>query len=102
MSQEITRDQSVMLLLGNMTADQRFAAFLVNLSSRYVARGYSATSIQLRMGREEIGNYLGLTIESISRLIARFKKLELLEVTNREIKILDLPRMRGIASGAKS
>lgn len=102
MSQEIIRDQSIMLSLGNMTADQRFAAFLVNLSFRYAARGYSATSIQLRMGREEIGNYLGLTIESVSRLITRFKKSELLDVTNREIRILDLARMRGIAAGAQS
>lgn len=99
MSQEITRDQSFMLLLGNMTAEQRFSAFLVNLSSRYTARGYSGTRIQLRMGREEIGDYLGLTIESISRLITRFKKASILEVTNREIVILDLPRVRNIAAG---
>ena len=101
MSQEITRDQSIMLLLGNMTADQRFAAFLVNLSSRYAARGYSGTSIQLRMGREEIGDYLGLTIESISRVITRFKKAGLLEVANRELLILDLPHMRNLAAGAQ-
>lgn len=99
MSQEITRDQSVMLLLGNMSADQKFAAFLVNLSSRYAARGYSPANIQLRMGREEIGNYLGLTIESISRLISKFKKDGLLEVSNRDVKIRDLPRLRAIAAG---
>jgi CRP/FNR family transcriptional regulator len=102
MSQEITRDQSVMLLLGNMVSEQRFAAFLVNLSSRYAARGYSSSSLQLRMGREEIGNYLGLTIESISRLIAKFKKAQLIEVSNREVKILDLPRLREIAAGSRS
>src|ERR1035437_2134603 len=62
MSQEITREQNVMLLLGNMRAEQRFAAFLINLSSRYAARGYSSNSFQLRMSREDIGNYLGLTI----------------------------------------
>ena len=73
MSQEITREQNVMLLLGNMRAEQRFAAFLVNLSSRYAARGYSPAIFQLRMSREEIGNYLGLTIESISRLLSRLK-----------------------------
>ena len=102
MSQEITRDQSVMLLLGNMASEQRFSAFLVNLSSRYAARGYASTSLQLRMGREEIGNYLGLTIESISRLIAKFKKAGLLEVSNREVRILDMPRLREIASGSRS
>jgi CRP/FNR family transcriptional regulator len=102
MSQEITRDQSVMLLLGNMASEQRFSAFLVNLSSRYAARGYASTSLQLRMGREEIGNYLGLTIESVSRLVAKFKKAGLLEVSNREVRILDLPRMREIASGSRA
>ena len=88
MSQEITREQNVMLLLGNMRAEQRFAAFLVNLSARYAARGYSASTFQLRMSREEIGNYLGLTIESISRLLSRFKKQNLLRVSNREIEML--------------
>jgi len=52
MSREITREQNVMLLLGNMRAEQRFAAFLVNLASRYAARGYSSTAFQLRTLRE--------------------------------------------------
>jgi CRP/FNR family transcriptional regulator len=99
MSQEITREQSVMLLLGNMRAEQRFAAFLVNLSSRYAARGYSSTNFQLRMSREEIGNYLGLTIESISRLLSRFKKEGWLRVNNREIEILDQPKLKALAAG---
>ena len=99
MSQEITREQSVMLLLGNMRAEQRFAAFLVNLSSRYAARGYSSTNFQLRMSREEIGNYLGLTIESISRLLSRFKKEGWLRVNNREIEILDPVRLKALAAG---
>jgi CRP/FNR family transcriptional regulator len=99
MSQEITREQSVMLLLGNMRAEQRFAAFLVNLSSRYAARGYSSTNFQLRMSREEIGNYLGLTIESISRLLSRFKKEGWLRVNNREIEILDQLKLKALAAG---
>ncbi|HEX8887132.1 MAG TPA: fumarate/nitrate reduction transcriptional regulator Fnr [Noviherbaspirillum sp.] len=101
MSQEITREQSVMLLLGNMRAGQRFAAFLVNLTSRYAARGYSSTAFQLRMSREEIGNYLGLTIESISRLLSRFKKQGLLRVSNREIEFLDPVRMKAVAAGTE-
>lgn len=101
MSQEITREQNVMLLLGNMGADQRFAAFLVNLAVRYEARGYSSTCLQLRMSREDIGNYLGLTIESISRLLARFKKLGLLSVDKREIQILDPKRLKAIAAGSE-
>ena len=102
MSQEITREQNVMLLLGNMRAEQRFAAFLVNLSSRYAARGYSSTNFQLRMSREEIGNYLGLTIESISRLLSRFKKQSLLCVSNREIEILEPVSLKAIAAGTET
>ena len=100
MSQEITREQSVMLLLGNMQASQRFAAFIVNLGSRYEARGYSSSAFQLRMSREEIGNYLSLTIESISRLLSRFKKDGLLEVKNREITLTDPVRLKAIAAGS--
>lgn len=99
MSQEITREQNVMLLLGNMRAEQKFAAFLVNLASRYQSRGYSSTSFQLRMSREEIGNYLGLTIESISRLISKFKKGGWLRVSNREVEILAPERLKAIAAG---
>lgn len=101
MSQEITREQSVMLLLGNMRADQRFAAFMVNLGSRYAARGYSPNQFQLRMSREDIGNYLGLTIESISRLINKFKKQGLLKVHNREIELLDPERLKVMAAGTE-
>jgi len=99
MSQEITREQNVMLLLGNMRAEQRFAVFLVNLAARYAARGYSATEFQLRMSREDIGNYLGLTIESISRLLSRFKKQGWLEVDKREILLLDPAKLKAIAAG---
>lgn len=101
MSQEITREQNVMLLLGNMRAEQRFAVFLVNLSARYAARGYSPSQFQLRMSREEIGNYLGLTIESISRLISRFKKQGLLSVDKREVHLLDPVRLKGMAAGTE-
>lgn len=99
MSKEITREQSVMLLLGNMQATQRFAAFVVNLASRYEARGYSGSQFQLRMSREEIGNYLGLTIESISRLLSKFKKEGLLRVSKRDIELLDLARLKRITAG---
>jgi CRP/FNR family transcriptional regulator len=97
MSQEITRDQYAMLSLGNMLAEQRFAAFLVNLSSRYKARGYSQSSFQLRMSRQEIGNYLGLTIESISRLLSKFKKMSWIAIDKREISLLDLPTLKLLA-----
>ncbi|MFZ6646838.1 fumarate/nitrate reduction transcriptional regulator Fnr [Undibacterium sp. TJN25] len=102
MSREITREQNVMLLLGSMRADQRFAAFLVNLSSRYATRGYSSTRFQLRMSREEIGNYLGLTIESVSRLLSKFKKLDLMKVDHRDIELLQLPRLKALAAGTET
>ena len=102
MSQEITREQNAMLLLGNMRAEQRFAAFLINLSSRYAARGYSSTSFQLRMSREDIGNYLGLTIESISRLVSKFRKLGWLSVDKREIQLLDPVRIKALAAGTET
>jgi len=101
MSQEITREQNAMLLLGSMCAEQRLAVFLVNTGARYAARGYSANNFQLRMMREEIGNYLGLTIESISRLLSRFKKRGLLKVSNREIEILNPMILRAMAAGTE-
>ncbi|MES2901255.1 MAG: fumarate/nitrate reduction transcriptional regulator Fnr [Pseudomonadota bacterium] len=101
MSQEITREQNVMLLLGNMRAEQRFAVFLVNLSARYAARGYSANSFQLRMSREDIGNYLGLTIESISRLLSRFKKQGWVKVDKREVTLLDPVMLKAMAAGTE-
>ena len=102
MSQEITRDQNALLSLANMRAEQRFAVFLVNLSSRYAARGYPPTSFQLRMSREDIANYLGMTIESISRLLSHFKKQGWLEVDKREVKILNLAMMRALAADTAS
>jgi CRP/FNR family transcriptional regulator len=102
MSREITREQNVMLLLGSMRADQRFAAFLINLSSRYAARGYSPTRFQLRMSREEIGNYLGLTIESVSRLLSKFKKLGLIGVDHRDVELLNVPTLRAMAAGTET
>jgi len=99
MSQEITRRQNIMMLLSNMRADQRLAVFFTNLASRYAARGYSPTKFQLRMMREEIGEYLGLTIESISRLLSKFKKAGYIRVANRDIEILDYEGLRMLAAG---
>ncbi len=101
MSQEITREQNIMLLLGNMRAEQRFAVFLINKSARYAARGYSPTTFQLRMSREDIGNYLGLTIESISRLLARFKKQGWVKVDKREVTLLDMAHLKAMAAGTE-
>lgn len=101
MSSEISRDQQMILSLGTMRAEQRFAMFLRNLSMRYAARGYSPFEFQLRMSREDIGNYLGLTIESISRLIARFTSMELLRIDHRTVVITNPERIRLLASGVE-
>ncbi|RBA23630.1 fumarate/nitrate reduction transcriptional regulator Fnr [Herminiimonas fonticola] len=98
MSQEITSEQKIINILGNMRAEQRFAAFLLNLSSHYAKRGYSPTQFQLRMSREDIGNYLGLTIESISRLISKMRNEGLIRVQQRNVEILDLPRLKKLAA----
>jgi CRP/FNR family transcriptional regulator len=73
MSREIVRDHGVMMLLGTMRAEERLAAFLLNLSQRFTARGYSPTEFHLRMTREEIGSYLGLKLETVSRAFSRFQ-----------------------------
>jgi CRP/FNR family transcriptional regulator len=100
MSQEISREQNVMLLLSNMKAPEKLAAFLINLSTRYATRGYAANRFQLRMTREEIGNYLGLAVESVSRLLSDFKKKGWLNVNHREIELTELPALRAVAMGA--
>ena len=90
MSKEIARSHQVLLALGSMRSEQRLAAFLINLSQRLAALGYSSTEFIMRMSREEIGNYLGLTLETVSRLFSRFAKDGVIRVSQREIKILDL------------
>ncbi|MDM5177636.1 fumarate/nitrate reduction transcriptional regulator Fnr [Massilia sp. DJPM01] len=99
MSNEITRDQNAMMFLGGMRAEQRFAIFLLSLGARYAARGYSGTVFQMRMSREDIGNYLGLTIESVSRLLLRFKQKGWLRVALREVELLDRASMEAVAIG---
>ncbi|MFL9879988.1 fumarate/nitrate reduction transcriptional regulator Fnr [Herbaspirillum rhizosphaerae] len=101
LSQEITNEQRIIMLLGNMRAEQRFASFLINLSMSYATRGYSATRFQLRMTREDIGNHLGLTIESISRMIAKMRRDGLIQVRQRDVEILNLSALGKLASGSE-
>lgn len=90
MSREIVREHSLMMLLGSMNAEERLAAFLLNLSQRMKARGYSPTEFHLRMSRAEIGSYLGMKLETVSRTFSAFQQQRLLEVDKRHIRILDL------------
>lgn len=90
MSREILEDQELLLLLNKKSAEERLAAFLVNLSMRYARRGRSASRFLLPMTRSDIGNYLGLTIETVSRLFARFSKAEMLKAHGKEVEILNM------------
>jgi CRP/FNR family transcriptional regulator, anaerobic regulatory protein len=96
MSREIVRDQGVMMLLGTMRAEERLAAFLINMSQRFVARGYSPAEFHLRMTREEIGSYLGLKLETVSRAFSRFQDSGLIAVQQRHIRILDTQGLKKV------
>ncbi|MDR0996095.1 MAG: fumarate/nitrate reduction transcriptional regulator Fnr [Zoogloeaceae bacterium] len=96
MSREIVRDHGMMLLLGTMRAEERLTAFLLNLSQRFAARGFSATDFTLRMTREEIGSYLGLKMETISRAFSRLQEEGLITVHQRVINILDAKGLQAI------
>ncbi len=89
LSREISRERRVMLMLGTMRAEQRLAAFLLDLADRYRARGYSSSEFVLRMTREEIGSHLGLKLETVSRLFSRFHQDGLIRVQGRDVKLLD-------------
>jgi len=96
MSREIVREHGVMLLLGTMRAEERLAAFLLNLSQRFAARGYSPSEFNLRMTREEIGSHLGLKLETVSRAFSRFQEDGLISVQLKDIRILDVEGLRGV------
>ena len=100
MSREIVRDHGVMLLLGSMNADERLAAFVLNLTRRLAARGFAANALVLRMTREEIGNYLGLTLETVSRSFSRFQGDGVLEVRHRHIRVLDAGALHELVGSA--
>jgi CRP/FNR family transcriptional regulator len=90
MSGEIVRESSLMMLLGTMTAEQRVAAFLLNLSKRFKALGYSQSEFNLRMTREEIGCYVGMKLETVSRMFSKFQRERLVDTRGRQIRIVDL------------
>ncbi|HVC48549.1 MAG TPA: fumarate/nitrate reduction transcriptional regulator Fnr [Burkholderiales bacterium] len=98
MSREIMRDQNVMMLLGSMRADERLAAFLLNLSQRYAARGFSRHEFYLRMSRSEIASYLGLKIETISRIFSSFQFDGYIEVHQKHIIIKDMGKLEALIS----
>lgn len=99
LSKEIVRDHEMLLLMGNLNAEERMAAFLLNLSGRMATRGYSHTAFVLRMTRDDIGSYLGLRLETICRAIANLRDQGIVRISGRAVEILDLTRLRALING---
>lgn len=100
LSREISQDTEMLTLLGKKSADERLAAFLLSLSGRFERRGFSPRDFHLSMSRHEIGNYLGLAVETVSRLFTRFQEEGLLEVERKHIQLKDLDRLRSMVQAA--
>lgn len=98
MSREIVREHGVMLLLGSMRAEERLAAFVLNLAQRLNARGFSGSELVLRMTREEIGSYLGMKLETVSRTFSKFAEDGLIEVRQRHVRILNAAELQRIVN----
>jgi CRP/FNR family transcriptional regulator len=94
LSREITRGHGVMMLLGSMQAEARLGTFLLGLSTRFARLGYSPTDFVLRMTRQDIASYLGLKLETVSRLFSKFHKSGLLDVQQKHVRILDRQGLR--------
>lgn len=97
MSKEIRDDKQMMLLLSKKSAEERVATFLANLSARFKRRGYSAYIFRLPMSRNEIGNYLGLAVETVSRVFTRFQSTQVIAVNGKEVHITDRRQLLEIA-----
>ncbi len=99
MSRELSKENKLLLTINKCSAEERLATFLINLSSRFHKLGYSAVEYNLSMSRQDIGNYLGLTIETISRLFTKFQRNGLMEIDKKKIKLINLPSFLSICSG---
>jgi len=102
LSRELTQDQRHMLSLGSLRAEERLASFLLNLSDRLSARGYSPIEYHLRMSREEIGSYLGIQLETVSRLFSRFTESGLIQIKQRHIKLIDMDGLLELAGKSRA
>lgn len=98
MSREIVHEHNMMMLLGSMSAREKLAAFLVNFAKRLCDRGLSQSQIILRMSREDIGSYLGMKIETVSRTFSAFSADGLIDVKQRHLQIIDLEGLKVIAN----
>jgi CRP/FNR family transcriptional regulator len=96
LSRELTRDETLLLVLGSMNAEERVVAFLLELSNRYRQRGYSSTEFVLRMTRGEIGSYLGLTLETVSRAFSNLQQQGVLKVRKKAVQLVNVPALRAM------
>ena len=96
MSEQLYRESSQMMVLGSLSADERVAAFLLDVSERNGQRGYSHAEFNLRMTREDMGSYLGMTLETVSRTLSRFQKRGLIDAQGKLIRIVDFEGLRQI------
>ncbi|MFT5708124.1 MAG: CRP/FNR family transcriptional regulator [Oceanospirillaceae bacterium] len=99
MSKEICNEQHMLQLLAKKNADERIATFLLRLSNRFKTRGFSETRFRLSMSRHEIGNYLGLTVETVSRVLTRLQKNDYITVENKEIELLNIRALLNLTQG---
>ncbi|ASP40297.1 transcriptional regulator FNR [Bacterioplanes sanyensis] len=97
MGTEIRHDQSMMLLLSKKNAEERVASFLLDIAQRYARRGFSASHFRLPMSRVDISNYLGLAVETISRVFTRFQKNGLIETQGKEVILQDMDTLNELA-----
>lgn len=98
MGKEIAKDQQMLTLIGKNSAEERVAALLLSISTRNYNRNLSATRFRLSMSRAEIGNYMGLTVETVSRVMSRLQKQEVIKVDNREVEVIDMDKLKDIAN----
>ena len=98
-SDEISKDHTMLLLLARRNAEQKLATFLANISERFKTRGYSGDMFELSMSRNEIGNYLGIADETVSRLLSKFRDMNIITVDRKNIEILDQEMLNNVAEG---
>jgi len=102
MGKEVSNDHKLLLLLGKMTAEERLASFLLSLSTRMEERHWKENEFNLSMPRQDIANYLGMAVETVSRLFATFQAEKIIEVDRRHITVLDMPRLKTIVGECES
>jgi len=102
MSREVAEEEGQLLMLGRMKAEERLAAFLLSFSKRFQLLGYSPTDLRLPMSRQDLGDYLGLALETVSRLFSRFQEDKLITVQGRNVKLLNIVRLKGVTEQAIS